>query len=387
MKTSSKNIFFILISVLSMNMVYAQCGITHSTDTTFGGGALDFEVDFSGLSDPAKGWAHVELFNWEGNSAEQMVFNSSFTLMQFMLVNNENLDYRLILQDTTASCVDTVYGSVTMTSNPSNFHCDPRHSYTSDLLNMDYVFTSDAPYNPLSCTYNWQFEWNISGTGNPASHTFSDSVIQDWVVSLNVQGPDCYFPNAYIEDTITAGYIPECNANFDLIGDSLDQSTYYAYNYSYGGFISHFWDFGDGNTSNDPFPTHTYTSIGDFEICLTVSDTSGCQETFCDTIFVVVKSGTTLNVIDGFNLGLADKEIGKLNIYPNPTDGIITLEINAEFVQQTELKIFDSSGRLVFRQNLIAYPGLNKYELFLGDLDKGLYLFTLDGNSGKLLVE
>ncbi len=35
------------------------------------------------------------------------------------------------------------------------------------------------------------------------------------------------------------------------------------------------WDFGDGGTSNEASPTHTYTSIGDFDVVLTVTSSSG----------------------------------------------------------------------------------------------------------------
>ena len=387
MKASLGIYLSLIVCFFGLTTLNAQCGITHTTDTTGGSGSLDFVVDFSGLSDPTKGWAQVNLYDWEGNSVDQMVFNSSFNMMNFMMFNNENLDYRLIVQDSTTACVDTSYGEVTITSLNAAFHCDPRFSYTSDSLNIDFVFDSEAPYNPTSCTYNWQFEWNVSDSGVPASHTFSDSVIQDWVVSLNVQGPDCFYPNAYLEDTISAGWIPECVANFELIGDSVDQSTYYALNYSYGGFITYFWDFGDGNTSTDAFPTHTYTSVGDYEICLTVQDTSGCQSTFCDTIFVVVKSGTTLNVLDGFTAGIEKTKSVNLNIYPNPSNGLLTIEYNAEFSKQTALNIYDASGRMVLRQNLIAHAGLNKYELDLGHLEKGLYIFKLGTSSGKLLLE
>ncbi len=49
------------------------------------------------------------------------------------------------------------------------------------------------------------------------------------------------------------------------------------------------WDFGDGATSTDAYPVHTYsdTSIHAYWVCLTVTDTSEpCSNTFCDSVYV-----------------------------------------------------------------------------------------------------
>ena len=46
------------------------------------------------------------------------------------------------------------------------------------------------------------------------------------------------------------------------------------------------WDFGDGETSNEPSPEHTYSEIGDYEVTLTVTDQSGDQDNFTRSISV-----------------------------------------------------------------------------------------------------
>ena len=40
----------------------------------------------------------------------------------------------------------------------------------------------------------------------------------------------------------------------------------------------YFWDFGDGNSSNDEEPTHIYTEPGTYTVTLVASDTNGCYE-------------------------------------------------------------------------------------------------------------
>lgn len=52
------------------------------------------------------------------------------------------------------------------------------------------------------------------------------------------------------------------------------------------------WNFGDGNTSTDPSPVHTYTVNGDYNVCLTVSN--DCNSfTFCDSVTVVYNASPT----------------------------------------------------------------------------------------------
>ena len=45
------------------------------------------------------------------------------------------------------------------------------------------------------------------------------------------------------------------------------------------GAVSYLWHFGDGTTSTDNSPTHTYTSLGNFGITLTATNANGCTDT------------------------------------------------------------------------------------------------------------
>lgn len=58
-----------------------------------------------------------------------------------------------------------------------------------------------------------------------------------------------------------------------------------------GLIASYTWHFGDGNTSNDPNPVHTYATAGTYNVCLTIeAHNPGCTETHCEDIVI---SGTT----------------------------------------------------------------------------------------------
>lgn len=45
------------------------------------------------------------------------------------------------------------------------------------------------------------------------------------------------------------------------------------------------WDFGDGNQSTLQNPTHTYAQSGVYGVCLNITDSAGCVQYHCDTVF------------------------------------------------------------------------------------------------------
>jgi hypothetical protein len=53
---------------------------------------------------------------------------------------------------------------------------------------------------------------------------------------------------------------------------------------SVGNLASWLWDFGDGNTSTQQNPTHTYSTPGNYLVCLTVFDLCGNSDMLCTTV-------------------------------------------------------------------------------------------------------
>ncbi len=55
------------------------------------------------------------------------------------------------------------------------------------------------------------------------------------------------------------------------------------------GATSYLWDFGDGSPySTSANPSHIYNVIDSFDVCLTVTDTNGCSDMFCDMDLIVI---------------------------------------------------------------------------------------------------
>lgn len=106
--------------------------------------------------------------------------------------------------------------------------------------------------------------------------------------------------------------------SFEIIPDigiqsfAFDQYSSYLVNFeiqfqnkSFGNISSYFWDFGDGTTSFEENPKHTYTHEGTYQISLTVTDIFGCPLSISKEIsvfdyFLVVPNAFTPNG-DGIN--------------------------------------------------------------------------------------
>ena len=74
-----------------------------------------------------------------------------------------------------------------------------------------------------------------------------------------------------------------CNSGFYVYEDSIAAPhTYIGVNTSTGSIVTYDWSWGGGTpNSSAPYPSHTYAASGNYTICLTVSDGTGCVDSFC----------------------------------------------------------------------------------------------------------
>jgi PKD repeat protein len=72
------------------------------------------------------------------------------------------------------------------------------------------------------------------------------------------------------------------------------RNTYYNMANPIGGIVAYDWDFGDGNDSNSPDPTHIYASPGVYTVSLTVTDLSGDTATEVKDNFIAVGQAAPL---------------------------------------------------------------------------------------------
>ena len=79
---------------------------------------------------------------------------------------------------------------------------------------------------------------------------------------------------------------PDCQATFYYYQvDPVDPFTFAFVNTSYGDYTQVTWDFGDSTFSSEPNPVHTFPGDGTYNVCLTISDGTTCNSTYCEFVY------------------------------------------------------------------------------------------------------
>jgi lysyl endopeptidase len=123
------------------------------------------------------------------------------------------------------------------------------------------------------------------------------------------------------------------------------------------------WDFGDTQTSSQSSPTHTYTSPGTYTVTL-ILDNGGCTDTV--SVVVTITSG----------IGIEENDlIDMVQIYPNPSTGLVSLVLDMDVEDKTKVDVLDAIGKVVYSTQLME--GNKTYQIDLSDQAEGLYFLNL----------
>lgn len=136
--------------------------------------------------------------------------------------------------------------------------------------------------NPIQ----WIWDFGDGVTSNEQNPLHLYTMTGEYNVTLNIQNADGSCVSSATQ-TILIGGPAGCFARYEVVGDPSGGLTKGFMNLSMGGFENSFWDFGDGNTSNEFSPVHTYAEAGIYQVCLTISSSdSSCYDVSCQTVTV-----------------------------------------------------------------------------------------------------
>lgn len=168
-----------------------------------------------------------------------------------------------------------------------------------------------------------------------------------------------------VSDTVVINVNPSPTPAFTVGGSPVLDSTITFTDQSSTGVNDWLWNFGDGNTSTDPNPTHVYASTGDFDVCLTVDDGT-CARTTCQTLTINLPTN-----IEGHYPGLA------MRAYPNPARDYLQMELELPTQALVSVSVRDLQGRELQRQNWGTGLRFDR-RIKLTTLPAGLYIVTVN---------
>lgn len=132
--------------------------------------------------------------------------------------------------------------------------------------------------------YVWTFVGVAPSTStvNPVSVTYTDGGTYAVDVEISVKGEVVNCPSSVeVTGAGAPNPVPAASANGPYTGTTEAAVSFSSAGTTAG--VSYSWDFGDGGTSSNADPSHTYVGNGEYDVELTVTDSNG--ETSTDTTF------------------------------------------------------------------------------------------------------
>lgn len=143
-----------------------------------------------------------------------------------------------------------------------------------------------------------------------------------------------------------------------------DQST---------GAASWLWNFGDGTTSTQQSPVHTFLTPGDYLVSLTVTSANGCVD--ADTITISA---------EGFPVSIDRDQLfkGRWDVLPNQSEGRFAVHYRFESAGTANWQVTDVTGKLV-RSGALAGASEGVMNLDLTGVAAGWYTLRVISGDGQ----
>jgi PKD repeat protein len=174
---------------------------------------------------------------------------------------------------------------------------DPVAAFTFNCNALVCTFTdgSDDP-DGVDDLASWSWDFGGDGESDEQSPVHTFSAANTYEVTLTVTDA-AGATNSLSQDVVvstTANVVP--TADFDFICNAEECTFTDASSDTDGTIASYAWEFGDGETSTEADPVHTYagiTELTEFEVTLTVTDDDGGVSTpFTQTVAVAPPAQT-----------------------------------------------------------------------------------------------
>ncbi len=290
-----RNKLISLVAILFAGMIglHAQDYIMVSgyvTDEYTGDPVPGHEVNISADS----AYASTVLTNEGGYYTDTI---SPATNLGFVYISTiDNCSY--LYHDTTINNPDPnsyIFADFEICNDTTGGECQADFTYTTDSSNAYEVFFWDASTSATDIvSWSWQFgDGNGSYEQNPI-HMYNSPGTYAVCLSIVSDGGDC--ESTYCMDVVVGGGSgSDCQVDFYYYADSLNQHTIQFFDQSdpAGEIVSWFWDFGNGSTSTEQNPMHTFGDAGNYVVCLTIqtAGADSCTSIACQDVLIQGSGG------------------------------------------------------------------------------------------------
>jgi PKD repeat protein len=294
--------------------------------------------------------------------------------------------------NTSPACVDVQVYTINVSS-----YCNINAGFTYVSGSNGFVSFNNTTTGTTGPTgYSWAFGDNTSSTSMSPGHTYA--LNGTYTVILTVTG---FSTNPTCSDTakqiITISNTNTCTANASFSCAPTGTAQYWnAFPTVPSNITAASWSWGDGNTSNTLYTSHSYSAAGTYSICLSVTVSCGATATFCQGVAIFRSSQDMsmyyINVVDP-NAPTAIKnnnaETLHYSVYPNPNNGSFNLKGLKN--GPVSISIFNVVGKLVYQTETNSINGSLAKDVEFDGVANGVYFLKINSDNkvvtSKMILE
>ncbi len=242
--------------------------------------------------------------------------------------------------------------------------------------------------------WNWDFGDGATSTEQDPMHTYDEPGL--YSVTLHITTVDGCESEITME--VYAGDdFPwtefDCQAMFLPVPDSTGNGYFFLdLSVANGPVQSWQWNFGDGSSSTEQNPYHSYDQAGVYTVTLSIeADSCNSMVSFelntDDPFHGFQASGAVLGLASGASRTVDITTLNDLKVYPNPAAAELTLALNSTGAQEVELSLLGLSGQVIRSRQTTLSAGPNAIRIPVQDLTPGLYMAQLRTANGLRTVK
>jgi hypothetical protein len=156
----------------------------------------------------------------------------------------------------TVTDADGLKGTASMDVTVVHEPIPPVASFTADVTHLDVYVVSTSTDDPKGSIVSWEWEFGDGGTASGPTATHSYTAKGIFWISLTVTDNDG-LPNTATNPVEIIDNAPVADFTFTVDGATVSFVSASTDDY---GIVSYSWDFGDGTTSTEANPTHTFST-------------------------------------------------------------------------------------------------------------------------------
>lgn len=267
-------------------------------------------------------------------------------------------------------------------------------AYSTSDSTANIFTTASSAFTYSYLTVDGQYYPNVDSM----NYTFTQAGTHDicYYADYSDSTTYCYDSTCIVYTSTGGGTVNQCQAAFYLWQDSTNVmgNGWLAINYSSGsGALTYVWDFGDGTTSTQAYPMHTYNTPGNYVICLTIADANGCTSSTCDSSAALrmIQSQLSTNAIIGSltvsaPTGVTEHKsvILSSSVAPNPMANNTNVSFESSKSMKGSIEIITILGEVTFSQEINITNGANTFGMNTENIANGIYFLKINADDKTL---